>query len=415
MVHVGDHTKTETEKADGGAMGQKTDESRHEGVENDEGVESEGVDCPVDGGAEGQEVDQPVNEPIGDKEGQGVDLPPSTWSMPQGGMTFPAEDWVKIMEKGEGDETVSNGEGFGESNGWGGGTVPNGDDPVLDRLLEMLPPISELVPHGIPPTAASEPNQLTFGDMGYQFGGFEEVVLPAGDKPVRSEEVVWPAGNTPGCLEGVGREIVGLVGFVSVPGQQDLEGGIRGKKRASEEGEAEAVDSRSASGREKHMRKGGNREVDDWVFLAEGYLRRGIDDVAWARCIDLWAKLERSALSRNSRLAESGLRPIELSKWVASRKWDSDPVVEDLLDYAQRWIAWWRAMQPACRKVEGRELPNELDDQMRKDVVSLKKAGANGLVVLLVGLKWWAPLRTDDWRWGAVVKDFVQCLEIFVG
>jgi hypothetical protein len=48
-------------------------------------------------------------------------------------------------------------------------------------------------------------------------------------------------------------------------------------------------------------------------------------------------------------------------------------------------------------------------------MVCLKKAGANGLVVLLVGLKWWAPLRMEDGRWGAVVRDLARCLELFVG
>jgi hypothetical protein len=190
---------------------------------------------------------------------------------------------------------------------------------------------------------------------------------------------------------------------------------VRGKKRRNEEVETEVVNSGLGVGREKRSRRGGTREVDDWVLLAEGYLSRGIDDMAWIRCVTLWADLEKTALNRNSRLTESGLRPVKLSKWVSSRKWDSDPIVENLLDYANRWIAWWRAMQPACRKVEGRELPADLDDRMKMDMASLKKAGANGLVVLLVGLKWWAPLRTKDRRWGAVVRDLVQCLELFVG
>jgi hypothetical protein len=186
--------------------------------------------------------------------------------------------------------------------------------------------------------------------------------------------------------------------------------GERGRKRKNEE----LADSAVVVGREKRARRG-CWEVDEWVGVAEGYLRRGVDDKAWGRCVHLWVQLERTALSTNSRLTESSLRPMELTKWVSSRRWDADQVIEDVADYARRWLVWWLAMQPASRKVEGQELPSPLQDATKKDVMSLKKAGLNGLVVLLVGLKWWAPLREEDRRWGDVVDDIVSCLETFVG
>jgi hypothetical protein len=138
---------------------------------------------------------------------------------------------------------------------------------------------------------------------------------------------------------------------------QDNDVDVRAKKRMNDE-----VDSGQGGGREKRSRRGGVQEVDDWVLQAECYLSQGVDDTEWVRCVALWSKLEKTAVSRNSRLTESGLRPIELSKWVSSRKWDSDPIIEDLRDYAVRWIAWWRAMQPGCRKVEGHELPVDVDE-----------------------------------------------------
>ncbi|RXW12572.1 hypothetical protein EST38_g13278 [Candolleomyces aberdarensis] len=191
--------------------------------------------------------------------------------------------------------------------------------------------------------------------------------------------------------------------------------GMRGgkaRKRTHEEVHVEP-DHAPVVEREKRSRRG-YRELDEWVGFAERYLQRGVDDEKWSRCVALWVQLEKTALSTTSRLTESGLRPSELAKWVSSRKWDSDPVLDNMADYAQRWLKWWLAMQPASRKVGGQDLPAPLDDGMKKDIASLKKAGANGFVVLLVGLKWWAPLREQDGWWGAVVEDVVQCLETFV-
>jgi hypothetical protein len=158
---------------------------------------------------------------------------------------------------------------------------------------------------------------------------------------------------------------------------------VGGRKRKNKGGEACIL----SSGREKHARKG-NREVDEWVSVAEGYLRRGVEDERWSKCISLWVQLEGVALNRNLRLTEPGLRPVELARWVSSRKWDSDPVIDDVANYASRWLVWWLAMQPACRKGKDLDWPTPLVDDMRRDMAVLKKAGANGLVVLLVGLKW---------------------------
>jgi hypothetical protein len=51
---------------------------------------------------------------------------------------------------------------------------------------------------------------------------------------------------------------------------------------------------------------------------------------------------------------------------------------------------------------------------MRVDIASLRKAGTNGMAVLIVGLKWWAPLQWADGRWGMVVDDLRRCVEGFI-
>ncbi|RXW21400.1 hypothetical protein EST38_g4450 [Candolleomyces aberdarensis] len=182
-----------------------------------------------------------------------------------------------------------------------------------------------------------------------------------------------------------------------------------GRKRILEDREAGVSGSR-----EKRARKV-NLQVADWALEANTYLRLGISDESWLKCVDLWFELEKSTFDKNSRLTEISLCPAELGKWVSSRKkWDTAPVVTDLPAFAMQWMVWWTAMQPACRRREGEELPVPLEAEMKKDLAGLRRAGHNGLVVLMVGLKWWAPLREVDGRWHTVVDDLAGCLTMFL-
>jgi hypothetical protein len=210
-----------------------------------------------------------------------------------------------------------------------------------------------------------------------------------------------------------GGNVLGDVGDVGAGDVRDLEtavGRVARKRRAVDPPTAGAP---AIGGREKRARKL-NREVADWIQATNGYLRMGVDDPAWIQLVDAWYQWEQQALDTTSRLTELSLRPIELTKWIGSRKYDADPLIADTRDYAQRWLTWWLAMQPACRRVEGRGLPLPLEEWMRVDISSLRKAGVNGMSVLLVGLRWWAPLRRLDERWGMVVDDIRRCVEGFI-
>ena len=72
-------------------------------------------------------------------------------------------------------------------------------------------------------------------------------------------------------------------------------------------------------------------------------------------------------------------------------------------------------LQPEARWVEkGGSLPLPLAGiKMNDDFVNLKKGGPSGLVVILIGLKWWACTRERDQRWLAAVADVKGCLEAF--
>ncbi|KAJ2912130.1 hypothetical protein MD484_g8291, partial [Candolleomyces efflorescens] len=401
---------------------------------------------PVNEGGSGVETNEEGDGGKGSGDGLSGS---STWASVDVGTAFLTGDHATVAgetAKEDGGDPLGEtagvegpGVGVDDDGGWfqGADAPPIGDDVgcdmvgvqdnrVLDRFLASLPPISPFAAHD---PSLVPPPQMMFPDALPGCDGLQDVVLPPGEKTVdlgllppgekTADLGLLPPGDDAGVM---GRDVVeAMEDGLQLQGDAGRMGEgpetvklddvcVSGKKRVNDE-----VDGGQGVGREKRSRRGGVREVDDWVLRAEGYLGQGIDDADWTRCVALWSKLEKTAVNRNSRLTESGLRPVELSKWVSARKWDGDPIIADLHNYAVRWIAWWRAMQPACRKVDGRDLPADVDERMKPDMLCLKKAGPNGLVVLLVGLKWWAPLRVEDGRWGDVVGDLARCLELFVG
>ena len=63
-------------------------------------------------------------------------------------------------------------------------------------------------------------------------------------------------------------------------------------------------------------------------------------------------------------------------------------IPDDPVDYGRRWLAWWKALQPAWRKSKDpRELFNKIDRIPHKaDWSKLAVAGQNGIGLALVGL-----------------------------
>jgi len=73
-------------------------------------------------------------------------------------------------------------------------------------------------------------------------------------------------------------------------------------------------------------------------------------------------------------------------------------------------------MQPAWRKnSDASGLPVAIDKaKPKQDVSTLKKCGPNGIVTVIIGLKWWAANRDHDERWVKAVLDVIACLESFL-
>ena len=99
-----------------------------------------------------------------------------------------------------------------------------------------------------------------------------------------------------------------------------------------------------------------------------------------------------------------------------TRKFQTLPNIDDIAGYAKEWQVWWHSIQPKWRQSSGDGLvPLPLLTAGKKDdIVCLRKGGPSGLVTVLIGLKWWASIRSQDARWLASVEDIRGCMENLV-
>ena len=110
------------------------------------------------------------------------------------------------------------------------------------------------------------------------------------------------------------------------------------------------------------------------------------------------------------------LWPPILSRWLNNRKFHALTDISDTAGFAQEWLYWWNSVQPKWRQSMEKDcLPLPLSTRNKDDLVCLKKGGPSGLVTVLIGLKWWAPICDKDVRWLAAVEDVKACMEDFIG
>ena len=92
------------------------------------------------------------------------------------------------------------------------------------------------------------------------------------------------------------------------------------------------------------------------------------------------------------------------------------PDVADRRQFGSSWLTWWNAIQPKWRQVTDGSIPGPFSLAKSSDNLNaLKKGGISGLVTILIGLKWWAPLTESDTDWRAAVTDITSCFNHMTG
>lgn len=154
------------------------------------------------------------------------------------------------------------------------------------------------------------------------------------------------------------------------------------------------------------------REVPEWVQQAHTYLMEGVEAKEWKDCVESWYRFETTCVGdRLGRLPAASACPAELSRWFQTQSYTNMPLVDDVVEFGGEWIEWWNAMQPPVRRsVSG--MPKPFEAGMTTAMGCLQKPGNAGIVVVLVGLKWWAD---GGERWLKAVGDMTACLDLFAG
>ncbi|RXW18009.1 hypothetical protein EST38_g7846 [Candolleomyces aberdarensis] len=194
-----------------------------------------------------------------------------------------------------------------------------------------------------------------------------------------------------------------------------LEQGAEGShKRRREEVENEDDVPGREERRSTRRKKTATKERPEWMDAAQEYLRRGPDVQAWRVLVDVWLAFEQGMTASTltmQRLPAGSKRPETLSRWItAGKKYPTVPTLneQEREEFATAWLDWWKEMQPVARKYShDDELPLPL--QAKHDLSTIKKGGPSGLVLALIGLKWW--YRPGLRMWDRAVEDLRGCLE----
>ena len=100
----------------------------------------------------------------------------------------------------------------------------------------------------------------------------------------------------------------------------------------------------------------------------------------------------------------------ELSRWLQTRKFGSIPNLDSLPTFATQWVAWWNALQPKWRLArESGGLSLAIMPCKSHPLPGIRKGGPNGVVTILISLKWWRHIEDPDWM--MAINDVKSCLE----
>ncbi|KAJ7174316.1 hypothetical protein C8R46DRAFT_1214526 [Mycena filopes] len=144
----------------------------------------------------------------------------------------------------------------------------------------------------------------------------------------------------------------------------------------------------------------------DWASDAREVMEK--EWKGWGELVSLWWKLEEGSgfTSKGGALTTKG-RPTEVGWWI-QRARKGTPPIKDMGAFAQAWKGWWGAVNPAWQRVKTGGMAQEGDGGWEE----LGARGANGLLSVVMCLKWWKEElgNADDEEWVESVLDVTWML-----
>lgn len=99
----------------------------------------------------------------------------------------------------------------------------------------------------------------------------------------------------------------------------------------------------------------------------------------------------------------TNIRPAEVRSWMKNhRKWADEPI-KDLGVFTTAWWAWWSALQPPTRFKTGN--CGMMPSTYTMEWGSLRKSGKNGLLLIILTLRWWGVESRASKEWQKAVDD----------
>ncbi|KAJ7021070.1 hypothetical protein C8F04DRAFT_973231, partial [Mycena alexandri] len=156
--------------------------------------------------------------------------------------------------------------------------------------------------------------------------------------------------------------------------------------------------------------------VPKWTADAHVTLLASGGGDLWLKAVDLWWKYEKAAnFVGPAKGKGTALRPKEVSGWIArARSGGPVPAIMDVFSFAVKWWAWWVDINPKWRaRTAGVAI--RLEKKGDGDWGSVASTGPNGMLNVLICLRWWFDaLRGDEGGmggWKEALEDVVWALE----
>ncbi|KAJ7017234.1 hypothetical protein C8F04DRAFT_979725 [Mycena alexandri] len=160
----------------------------------------------------------------------------------------------------------------------------------------------------------------------------------------------------------------------------------------------------------------GDDNVPAWASSAKVTLAAGGGGDSWAKIMSLWWDLEKKASFIGPGKGKgTSMRPKEVAGWISrARSGGPQPPIVDVFSFAARWWPWWVEINPQWRVRTGTTV-KRLAKEGEGDWDSLASTGPNGMLNVLICLRWWYDaLRGDEGGmegWNKAVEDVKWALE----
>ncbi|KAJ7026235.1 hypothetical protein C8F04DRAFT_1268411 [Mycena alexandri] len=195
------------------------------------------------------------------------------------------------------------------------------------------------------------------------------------------------------------------------------EGGGAAAKRARV-GEA-GDDSGYEDGDGSDSEDGGSQSEGEgvpWASDAHVALLAGGGGESWLKIVNWWWDYETKAnYTGPSKGKGTTKRPKEVSAWISrARTGGPVPAIIDVFSFASRWWVWWVEINPSWRKRTG-DVVQRLSKEGDGDWASVASSGPNGMLNILICLRWWYDAVVGDEGgmagWKEAIEDVEWALE----